>query len=72
LFETHNLQVALPPSLLLNGCRNSFSGVKLSGREFDDTFPSKAEVKNEWSNISLVLHTPSWHGQGKFYLHLHI
>ena len=41
-----------PPSLLFNGHRGSFAGVKRLGRDVEDQPPSDAEVKNEWSYTS--------------------
>ena len=41
-------------SLLLNGLRGSFSGVKGLVLQFDCSPQSSAEVKNEWSYIPAV------------------
>jgi hypothetical protein len=41
-----------PPSLLTNGYRGSFPQVKRHGREVNHSLPSKAEVRNGWSNTS--------------------
>jgi hypothetical protein len=38
-----------PPSLLFNGYRGSFLGVKRRGREVDHSPPFSAEGNNEWS-----------------------
>jgi hypothetical protein len=48
-----------PPSLLSNGYRCSFRGVKQPGREFNHLPPFSAEVKNEGrysSTLSICLH----------------
>jgi hypothetical protein len=39
-------------SLLFNGNRGAFLGIKRPGREVDHSSPSRAEVKNEWSYTS--------------------
>ena len=47
------------PTFLLNGSRGSFPGLKRTGRDVDNSSPSSAEVKNEWSYTStppLYLH----------------
>jgi hypothetical protein len=41
-----------PYRLLFNGYRGSVQGVKVSGREFDRSLPSNAQVKIEWSYTS--------------------
>jgi hypothetical protein len=38
-----------PPSPLFNGYQQSFPGIKRLGRELEYSFPSSAQVKNEWS-----------------------
>ena len=45
--------------LLFNGCRSSYPGVKWPGwreGEVNNSPPSSAEVKNEWSNTPLPLY----------------
>ena len=44
-----------PLSLLHNGCRASYLGVKRSGRDVHHPSPSNAEVKEEYSCIPLLL-----------------
>ena len=45
-----------------------FPGVKPPVRRVDDSPPSSAEVKNEWSYISTPLYAlPSWRGKGQLY-----
>jgi len=58
------------------GTRGSFPGGKRPGREANNSPPSSAEVKNEWSSTSTP-NTPSWrdtqlkHGDNfTFYLYL--
>jgi hypothetical protein len=41
-----------PPNLLFNGYRGSFARAQRLEREVDDSPPSSAEVKNEWSCTS--------------------
>jgi hypothetical protein len=41
-----------PSSLLSNGYRGSFPGLKRSGRNVDHSHPSNAEVRNEWRYMS--------------------
>jgi len=56
------------PSLLFSGYRVCFPEVKRPDREFDDdSFPSMAEVKNEWSSSPTPPPTLSWLLQGKMY-----
>jgi hypothetical protein len=52
LLQTRPDQLRGPPSLLFNGCRGSFLGVKRPGFEVDHSSPSSAEVKSEWSCTS--------------------
>ena len=48
----HRNDSKAPPTLLFNGYRGSFLGVKRPGRDADQLFPSSAEVENEWSHAS--------------------
>ena len=59
-----------PSTLLFNGYRGSFMGVKRTGSEFNNKSSSGAEVKNEWSYTS----TPSvcLSGQGKVYVRKYV
>jgi hypothetical protein len=43
-------------NLLFNGYRRLSPGVRRLGREADNSAPSSAEVKNEWSYISTLPH----------------
>jgi hypothetical protein len=45
-----------PRSLLLNGYRGSFPGVKRPGSEVDHLPPFSAEIRNGWSYTSTPLH----------------
>jgi hypothetical protein len=45
-----------PPSILLNGYRGSFPGVRRSEGDADRWPPSAAEVKNESSPLPIYLH----------------
>ena len=44
-----------PPSLLINGYRGYFPGIKRPGRDYRHSPPSSVEIKNDWSYTS----TPS-------------
>jgi hypothetical protein len=50
-----------PPSLLFNGYRGSFPGVKQPGPEADHSPPSSTEVKN-CGAVSPLPHMSSWYG----------
>ena len=43
-----------PLSLLFNGYRGSFLGIKQPGREVDHSLPFSAKVNNEWSYTANV------------------
>ena len=52
LFSPEVREIFLSPnSLLQNGHKEVFPGLKRSAREFDHSIPSRVEVKNEWSCI---------------------
>jgi len=55
-FHTHPEQLCGPPSLLYNGYRVSFLGVKQPGCDVDHPPPSSAEVKER---VALHLYSPS-------------
>jgi len=54
-----------PLTLLLNGYRRSFPGIKRPWREADHLTPPRAEVKNEWSHTSTAF-VSSRRGQGNY------
>ena len=56
IFHTRPDRPRGPPSLLYNGYRVSFSGVKWPGRGVDHPSPSSAEVKER---VKLYLYSPS-------------
>jgi hypothetical protein len=57
-----------PPSLLYNGYRLSFPGVKRPGRGAVHPLHSTAGVQN----ASLLPSVPAWHVTGQFYLYLYL
>jgi len=54
-----------PPSLLYNGYRVSFPGVKRPGRGVDHPHPSRAEVKERVELYIYSASGPSWHVLGR-------
>jgi hypothetical protein len=59
-FQERAHKIWSPSSLLFCGYWDSFSGIKLSGRDVDHSPPFRTEVKNGWSYASKIptyLHT---------------
>jgi hypothetical protein len=56
-----------PPSLIYNGYRCSFPGVKRPGDDVDHSPAASVEVKNERSYTSTPTCMLSWRGQGQLY-----
>jgi len=72
-FFSKTSRPALGPSLSSTQLvQSSLQGAKRLGRNLDHSPPFCAEVKNEWSCARAPHHTPSWLGNGRLYLSLHI
>lgn len=67
LFSWTSINGLVPLTLLLNGYRNSFPGVKRLGCDGDQPSPASVEVKNEWCYVSAPCMS-SWYGQRQPYL----
>jgi len=63
----HLDQLWIPPSLLINDYLGSFLEVKQPGHEIDHSPPLLLRLRMS-GTIFLLLHMPSWCGQGQLYL----